>query len=540
LALINKGEKPKLLPPTFSRFNRQTKLEKNKSVLELDRSISKHLTKDESPNKSNKMLKIAENFIVDHKREDWLKRRNRIVSGADSVSFNKFLKSLFEALDDDNSDTIDAKELITHLLALGIAPEASYIEKALLASFNTDNIEEIQMNKREFVDLFKRDRKTDHILTLLNDYTQDTIKNRALNSIAKYIARSGLLRKVSNERFLSPKKQIIDAHSPLNAILTKLNTLEVQEELPDINNDNKTLNLKFCSMVEAAKIIEEWWSRLKKDSENLVNINAVTSFLTDRKFTNNVHEARSYILAIKNPKKGNKISKEHFERLFAKAVFKGALKNIAYVLNTGEFSNDGTPLRMKLAMYQRRLMLSGMNLQPGQLNQEGKQTLIALYNYTKYDVVEEPVDEIYRRMNTRLFKEERNKLANEIIQEKQGKLMTAVQDYSRSYMDKMKDQDLNTSHDSEDLSLGSHSTRNRNLSMIEHAGIQRSRSNSKRPIDKNLSHRVENSSRLHLDLETKQHSYIEEKYKARLNIRNKKFNYFLQADQAFKEASRQL
>jgi len=491
------------------------------------------------------MLKIAENFIVDHKREDWLKRRNRIVSGADSVSFNKFLKSLFEALDDDNSDTLDAKELITHLLALGIAPEASYIEKALLASFYTDNIEEIQMNKREFVDLFKIDRKTDHILNLLNEYTHDTIQNRALNGISKYIVRSLSLKKASKERFLSPKKPIVDSNNQFHAILSKLNTLEVREELPGRNDDNKKLDLKFCSMVEAAKIIEEWWCKLKKDSEDLVNINAVTNFLTDKKFTSNVHEARSYILAIKSPKKRNKISKEHFERLFAKAVFKGALKNIAYGLNTGEFSNDGTPLRMKLAMYQRRLMLSGMNLQPGKLNQEGKQTLIALYNYTKYDVVEEPIEEIYKRMNTRLFKEERNKLTNEIIQEKQGKSMSAVQDYSKSLMHKMKDQDLNTSHESEDISSGSQSTRNRNLSMIEHKvfegneGIQRSKSISKRPIHKNLSQRVENSSRVYLNIETKQHSYIEEKNKARLYMRNKKFNYFLKADQAFKEALRQ-
>lgn len=492
------------------------------------------------------MLKIAENFIVDHKREDWLKRRNRIVSGADSVSFNKFLKSLFEALDDDNSDTLDAKELITHLLALGIAPEASYLEKALLASFYTDNIEEIQMNKRQFVDLFKMDRKTDHILTLLNEYTQDTIKNRALINLAKHIASSGMLKKVSKERFLSPKKHSGTAYDPLHANTSKVNTLETREEQSDINNDNKKLDLKFCSMVEAAKIIEEWWCRLKKDSENLVNINAVTHFLTDKKFTSNVHEARAYILAIKNPKKRNRISKEHFERLFAKAVFKGALKNIAYGLSTGEFANDGTPLRMKLAMYQRRLMISGMNLRAGELNQEGKQTLVALYNYTKYDVDEEPVDEIYRRMNTRLFKEERNKLKNEIIQEKQGKGMSVLQEYSRSFMDKLKDQELNTSNESQDVSSASRSTRNRNLSMAEHkifernTGIQRSKSIPKRSNHKILSQEAENSNRVYLNLETKKHSYSQEKYKARLNLRNKKFNYFLQANQAFKDASRQL
>jgi Ca2+-binding EF-hand superfamily protein len=50
-----------------------------------------------------------------------------------SKKFIQFIKSLFEALDDDNSGFIEPNEITRHFLALGLAPEAIYIEKALVS-----------------------------------------------------------------------------------------------------------------------------------------------------------------------------------------------------------------------------------------------------------------------------------------------------------------------------------------------------------------------------------------------------------------------
>jgi hypothetical protein len=57
------------------------------------------------------------------------------------------------------------------------------------------------------------------------------------------------------------------------------------------------------------------------------------------------------IVNVKKLIDGKMVTYDHFERVFAKAIFKGALVNIAWGMSKGEFSDDllPVPLRLKIA-----------------------------------------------------------------------------------------------------------------------------------------------------------------------------------------------
>lgn len=75
---------------------------------------------------------------------------------------------------------------------------------------------------------------------------------------------------------------------------------------------------------------------------------------------------------------GRFVNFDHFESLFRIACLRGALKNLNYGLSHGEFSEEIQPLRLKIAQYQRRLMLAAVKPEPGKLTQEGREALSAI------------------------------------------------------------------------------------------------------------------------------------------------------------------
>jgi hypothetical protein len=375
-------------------------------------------------------------------RQDWLKKKGIDIDGKDSVSFVKFLRKLFEALDDDRSDSLEPKELITHLLAVGIAPKASYIEKALLAIYHTDDINSISMTKDQFVGLFKKDKRTDFILEKLRVFTKEMIQKEEDQRLARVFASKDVAKDPAKKCVNSTGISISESMFSAGLSIFSPNKINrrggvILEEKIDYNEHYDTkMRLKYCSMYDSSRLLKLWWSELDSAGEKLVSIKKLSKFLTEKKFFSNIHEARDYIFEIKRPLGESLITRDHFDRLFAKAVLKGALKNIAYGLSTGEFAGDELPLRMKIAMYQRRLMLNGMKPVGGSLKKDGKQVLKALYSYTKDDGDVEPLEDIVRNINSRSVKDERKQVAMEQHKERTIDYLFAIKESAAAYLDK--------------------------------------------------------------------------------------------------------
>jgi len=385
---------------------------------------------------------VARYKVVYSQRQDWLKKRGVDIDGKDSVSFGKFLRKLFEAFDDDRSDSLEPKELITHLLAVGIAPKASYIEKALLAIYHTDDISSISMSKDEFVSLFKKDKRTDIILEKLRVFTKEMIKKEEDQKLARVFASKDVTKDTTKKVVNSTGISILESMFSAGLSIFSPNKINrrggvILEEKVDYNEHYDTkMRLKYCSMYDSSKLLKFWWSELDSAGEKLVSIKKLSKFLTEKKFFSNIHEARDFILEIKRPLGEIFITKDHFDRLFAKAVLKGALKNIAYGLSTGEFAGDEQPLRMKIAMYQRRLMLNGMKPVRGSLKKDGKQVLKELYSYTKDDGDVEPLEDIIRNINSRSVQDERKQVAMEHHKERTIDYLFAIKESAAGYLDK--------------------------------------------------------------------------------------------------------
>ena len=385
----------------------------------------------------------ARQKVGHNQREDWLKKRGIDIEGKGSASFGKFLMKLFEALDDDRSDTLEPKELITHLLAVGIAPKASYIEKALLAIYHTDDINSINMSKHQFVDLFKKDKRTDLILEKLKVFTKEMIQKEEDKRLARIFASKDEPKDTNKKTCHSTGMSISESIFSAGLSIFSPNKITrrggvILEEKIDYNEHYETkMKLKYCSMYDSSRLLKLWWSELDSAGEKLVSIKKLSKFLNEKKFFSNIHEAKDYIFEIKKPLGETLISKDHFDRLFAKAILKGALKNIAYGLTTGEFAGDEQPLRMKIAMYQRRLMLNGMKPGGGSLKKDGKQVLKALYSYTKDDGDVEPLEAIVRNINSRSVKDERKQVAMEQHKERTIDYLYAIKESAASYLDNL-------------------------------------------------------------------------------------------------------
>lgn len=63
---------------------------------------------------------------------------------------------------------MEPDELILPLITMGISPDAKYIGKCLRAIYKTNNLDELSIQKDEFLQIFKGDRKYDHILNILD------------------------------------------------------------------------------------------------------------------------------------------------------------------------------------------------------------------------------------------------------------------------------------------------------------------------------------------------------------------------------------
>jgi hypothetical protein len=111
------------------------------------------------------------------------------------------------------------------------------------------------------------------------------------------------------------------------------------------------LALKYCSMNDVDRMLKFWWKKLDSHKSLLLPVNTIADFLVAKKFVLNRLEARNIVMQAKKLINKNSVNYDHFERIFAKAIFKGALINITWGMSKGDYSDEilPLPLRLKIA-----------------------------------------------------------------------------------------------------------------------------------------------------------------------------------------------
>ena len=108
------------------------------------------------------------------------------------------------------------------------------------------------------------------------------------------------------------------------------------------------------------KTVERWWKEVDPHSIHWAAVHKVTDLLVGKEIVGNKYEGKSWIEGIKPLEGEMSIHREVFERLFAPAVMLAGLHKLNEALKSGEFSGNTIPLKVKLATYRRKLLLSGI------------------------------------------------------------------------------------------------------------------------------------------------------------------------------------
>lgn len=291
----------------------------------------------------------ANSQILTSEREAWMRKHG--VSAESSLKFTKFLRELFDVFDEDGSQTLEVHEIVLPLLALGIAPEAIYIESALKMLLNATEIKNIQIHRDQFVALFKTDRKCDFILEVLNSHCDDMLMEEMERQHALQLAR---YRNSNISNRMSVLPQIPNAVS---------------------------MELRYNSMYDITRMIKGWWSSIDSEFKGLIKVGEVAEFLVEKKFVSKKHEGKRLISSFAALIEGKFVTSAHFQRIFVKSIFKGALLNIAYGLSRGDLCDDSLSLKVKITEFQRKLIVSGLKVRDGKPNKDGAQAVNAVSKY---------------------------------------------------------------------------------------------------------------------------------------------------------------
>lgn len=320
----------------------------------------------------------------------WMRKHGLEGNYNGSSGFLEFLKSFFDALDEDNTGIISSSELIVPLLSLGLSNDASYIEKALISTFNVQDINDIVMDKEAFVNLFKGDKKTDMIMLNLNTHCKAMLKEEEGKKLAQQVANK------RQSSFMSQYSIVAE----------------------------KPIEKPYPTIEEFIRLIRKWWIGLSHDSA-CINISLVAEFLAEKGMAANKHEGR---IIAKNAEFSSYFSYNSFERVFLKAILKASLFNVAVCLNRKDFENFS--MRLKLAIGQRKLMMASTKGRVDIYAKQGRVTLQALDTYKK-----RVGSDMLKTNSTRLTKE----AVDDINEERIMQILFKLKDNAKMFINEFGD-----------------------------------------------------------------------------------------------------
>ncbi|OMJ82242.1 hypothetical protein SteCoe_17082 [Stentor coeruleus] len=273
----------------------------------------------------------------------WMKKHGFEGNYNGSNSFIKFLKNFFIALDENATGVISSSEFIVPLLSLGLSNDATYIEKALMSTFDCEDIRTIVMDKEAFVNFFKGDKKTDTILYSLDICCKTMLKEEEEKRVAQHV--------------ISKRSSMFYSQN------TMMTERQIEKPYPTIE--------------EFIRLVRKWWLDISHDSAS-INISRVADFLAEKGMAGNVHEGRAIA---KNVESSSYFTYNSFEKIFLKPILKAALFNVAVVLTKGDFEEFS--MKLKLAIVQRKLMMATTKYRHDSNAKQGRVTLQALDTYKK-------------------------------------------------------------------------------------------------------------------------------------------------------------
>jgi hypothetical protein len=275
--------------------------------------------------KQNSKIARARKVMVDANLELWMKHHGKEVTGAESRGFSEFLGNLFDALNEGNG-FVTPKGLISHLISLGLADDPKVIISVFEGLFVTNDLESVRMKKEHFLSLFKVKKSTDHILRIVQKATCLSTLTEASKSEAR-----------------------------------------VQWAYP--------------SFTQFYALVRNWWKEVNVQDIEVVHVRKLAQFLADKAVVGNKHEGKRLLISSGLLVEGVYIRFPHFVNIFAPAMLKSCLLNVARGLSSGIFQQSDSPLRLKMAAYERKLIFEG--LKSPSPDSEEKTLFNAYCEYTK-------------------------------------------------------------------------------------------------------------------------------------------------------------
>lgn len=290
---------------------------------------------EDSPKPLN--MRLAELKRLQNQQHAWVRRRYRTEDVLSKVQ--ECLRALHSILDPHRTGVIPAKELIAQLLSLGLSTDPSAIVKVLLAVYKRKDLQGLNLTLDQILELSKVDRVTDRLLTLLWTMASETAESSR-----------------------TPKGSI----SPAQSYRTDTSWRDGKMSLADYIQQLRKLWTEIC--LERGN-----YCPFEQMVTSLVQLNIFSDRLeVHRAFQELKGTEESGISIVTLP---------DFQNFFAKSIFKGALVNLAHRLGNG-VGGLMTP-KLVISLYQRRLLLAGMQGASELSREEGATTLKAVEEYSR-------------------------------------------------------------------------------------------------------------------------------------------------------------
>lgn len=252
------------------------------------------------------------------------------------------LRALHSILNPNRTGLIAAKDLISQLISLGLSTDPNTIVKVLLAIYKQKELNGLYLTLDQMLELSRVDRVTNRLLTLLSTMANESI--------------------------------ILSSHSPKGYISP---TQPYQTHIASWRDGKMSL----ADYMQQLRIL--WSETCITDRKNYCEFEQMaTSLVKLNIFADRLEVYRAY-QELKGTEESSHslVTFADFQNFFAKSMFKGALVTLAHRLGKG-VGGLMTP-KLVISLYQRRLLLAGIQGATELSREEGATTLKAVEEYSK-------------------------------------------------------------------------------------------------------------------------------------------------------------
>lgn len=284
--------------------------------------------------------RLAELKRLQNQQHSWIRKRSK----SDDVlhKVQECLRALYSILNPNKAGLIAAKDLISQLISLGLSTDPNTIVKVLLAIYKQKELNGLYLTLDQMLELSRVDRVTNRLLTLLSTMANESIS----------------LSTRSPKGYISPAQHYRTDIAPWRD--GKMSLADYMQQLRILWSETCTTDHKpYCEFEEMAT--------------SLVQLNIYADRLEVYRAYQELREIEEISSSL--------VTFIDFQNFFAKSMFKGALVNLANRLGKG-VGGLMTP-KLVISLYQRRLLLAGLQGASDLSRDEGVTTLKAVEEYSK-------------------------------------------------------------------------------------------------------------------------------------------------------------